>query len=111
MLDGDKVVAEQIYMINKNKVYIMMISTKPSYQRQGIANNLLSQVEHIVFDLLKCDAIMSTATQDSRKIFERRGYNVSKFDHLKMRGDFSTTEAEVCLTREKYLVNKQEIVK
>ncbi len=109
VVDDDEVVAEQVYMINKNKVFIMMMSTKENYRKQGIATSLLEQVEHIVFDQLQLDCIRSTATSYSKGIFESRGYTISPFDHAKERGKFMSVEADIGLTREDYLARKQEM--
>lgn len=102
MIDGDQVVAEQIYMMNKDSVYIMMMSTKEGYRGRGIATRLLEQVEHITFDLLNLDKIGSGATADSRPIFEKRGYKVNRLKHPEVQGQGLTVEADVSLSREVY---------
>lgn len=104
MLDGEKVVAHQLYMFDQfNLCGIMDMETRPEYRRRGIAESLLNDCEKILFEQIQVNEINSTATQYSRNMFKKRGYHLQLLTKPQLiKSPLNPSNVEVKLTRERY---------
>ena len=104
MLDGNKVVARQLYQYDEKGICgIMQMDTLPEYRRQGIAESLLSDCEEILFERLGVKNILSTATIYSEPLFKKRGYDINPLSKYKyIDNPLNPSVVEVKLTQEKY---------
>lgn len=104
MLDGNKVVARQIYQFDEHGLCgIMIMETLPEYRRRGIAEELLNDCEEILFDKIRIKTLDSTATIYSKKLFEKRGYDVRPLNKPQfIMSPLNPSYVEVKMTREKY---------
>lgn len=104
MLDENKVVAHQLYMFDEVGICgVMEMNTLPEYRRRGIACELLAECEKILFDKIQVNNILSTATQYSKNIFKKRGYDIRPLSKLKfIDNPLNPSSVEVKMTREKY---------
>ena len=110
VLDGNKVIAYQNYFFDNLKLCsIMYIETRPSYRRKGIAQELLTQAEDILFNKLDLKLIESTATNYSKNMFKKRGYSITPLQKPEfIMSAMNPSVVEVVLTKQMYLQRPTE---
>lgn len=104
MLDENKVVAHQLYMFDREGLCgIMEMNTLPEYRRRGIASQLLTDCEKILFEKIQVKQIVSTATQYSKNMFKKYGYDIRPLSKLKfIDNPLNPSSVEVKMTSDRY---------